>query len=146
NTNGASDPGTYQKGVRVYQCPSDPSMDSDGNPSGLPPWKGSSYGSNALIFGTVGQPPTYTLQTWYGAARFPATFQDGQSNTIMFAEKYARCGSQGSLWAYWGGDPWLPAFGIAFWGPLAVGPPSKWQQQPLPFLTNCDITRTASPH
>jgi prepilin-type N-terminal cleavage/methylation domain-containing protein len=145
-TQGASDPGTYQKRVAIYNCPSDPSVDSDGTPSGMSPWKGSSYGSNGLIFGTFGGPPTYTFQNWYGAARFPASFQDGQSNTIMFAEKYSRCASQGSLWAYWGGDPWLPAFAVSQWGPTAYGPASKWQQQPLPFLTNCDINRAASPH
>src|SRR5438128_5673140 len=50
---GASTPGTYQKRVAIYNCPSDPSVDGDGTPSGLSPWKGSSYGSNGQVFGTT---------------------------------------------------------------------------------------------
>ena len=141
---GSTNPGVYQKRVAVYNCPSDPSADADGgtNPS-IGPWKTASYGSNGQVFGTTDA--NWNLTTWYGAARFPASFQDGTSSTIMFAERYARCGSNGGLWAYWGGDQWLPAFAVSF-NPICVGPASKWQQQPLPWLTNCDPNRAASPH
>src|SRR5439155_10638088 len=140
---GAQNPGTYQNRVPMYNCPSDPSVDSEGNPSGLSPWKGSSYGVNGQVFGTVDA--NWNLTTWYGSARFPASFQDGTSSTIMIAERYSRCGSNGGLWAYWGGDQWLPAFAVSF-NPICTGPASKWQQQPLPFLTNCDPNRASSPH
>ncbi len=143
----------WQVKVPIYNCPSDPSTDSDGNAVGVSPWKASSYGSNAQVFGTVAAGPTAgfpfggQLTDWYGAARIPATFQDGTSNTIVFAEKYGRCGTgQGSLWDRWDMDGWLPAFAIS-WSANAVGPNSKWQQQPNPFTTAvCNWQIAASPH
>jgi len=133
----------WQTKMATYMCPSDPSMDADGNSTGVAPWKGSSYGSNAQVFGTVNS--AGGLTDWFGAARIPATFQDGTSNTIVFAEKYSRCGSAGSLWARADRDGWLPAFAVS-WSGTAIGPGSKWQQQPSPFLTACDWQRSASPH
>jgi hypothetical protein len=38
---------------------------------------------------------------WDGGARIPATFQDGTSQTILFAEKYARCDGTGSPGGTW---------------------------------------------
>src|SRR5262249_9750584 len=61
----------------------------------------------------------------------------------------------GSLWAYsvFPGvnlpppmnpppKPFRPAFAVAD----AIGPGSKFQVQPSPFLGNCDPTRAATPH
>ena len=133
----------YQMRVQIYNCPSDPSTDADGNAVNTSPWKASSYGANAQVFGTNNA--AFGLTDWFGAARIPATFQDGTSNTILFAEKYGRCTSQGSLWARWDGDTWHPSFAVS-WNANSIGPNSKWQQQPSPFLTVCDSTRSASPH
>jgi prepilin-type N-terminal cleavage/methylation domain-containing protein len=79
--------------IPVYQCPSDPSL---GN---CLDWcKGdASYAGNFQVFGGVGN----TSKTnWDGMARIPATFTDGTSNTILFAEKYSRCdrGGNGGTW------------------------------------------------
>ena len=72
---------------------------------------------------------------------------DGLSNTILFAEKYARCNATGSLWG-WTTYPstWLPLFAIAQFGASAVGPASIFQTQPAPYLSNCDPTRTSTSH
>jgi len=142
-------PALYTNRVPVYNCPSDPSTDSDGNATGVAPWKASSYGANTQVFGTVNQ--NGQLTDWQGGARIPATFQDGTSNTIVFAEKYGRCslsgsgGGNGSIWDRWDADMWLPIF-ARDWNANSIGPNSKWQQQPSPFLTACDPSRAASPH
>jgi prepilin-type N-terminal cleavage/methylation domain-containing protein len=90
------------KHMPIYQCPSDPSIgncldwcDGDG-----------SYAGNFQVFGKQGPLPNSNnwriLEPfWDGQANIPTTFQDGTSNTIMFAEKYSRCdgtGSPGGVW------------------------------------------------
>jgi prepilin-type N-terminal cleavage/methylation domain-containing protein len=71
--------------IKTYQCPSDPSL---GN---CLDWCNgdASYAGNFQVFG--GAANTNSNTNWDGMARIPATFQDGTSNTILFAEKYARC-------------------------------------------------------
>jgi prepilin-type N-terminal cleavage/methylation domain-containing protein len=137
-------PPIYQVRVQLYLCPSDPSITSDGNASNLPGnWKASSYGANAQVFGVVDG--AWMLTDWNGAARISGSFQDGTSNTIVFAEKYGRCGSQGSLWDRWEMDQWGPWFAVSF-GATAIGPNSVFQVQPQPYLSNCDPNRAATPH
>jgi prepilin-type N-terminal cleavage/methylation domain-containing protein len=106
--------------IKTYICPSDPSIGGDG------------YTANALNAGSLGggaeRRPGATSYAangqvfaanfganfvpgnggGSGTARIPATFQDGTSNTIVFAEKYGDCGGNtgsgtngnngGSLW------------------------------------------------
>jgi hypothetical protein len=108
-----------------------------------------------------------------GAARFPATFKDGTSQTIMFGERYGRCGEDGfgnnlgSLWAHgnWAhlwmamyayGSPNPPPNGTPFtygtaepWGtipPGKVGPASMFQESPDPQEAKCDPARCATSH
>jgi prepilin-type N-terminal cleavage/methylation domain-containing protein len=91
-----------QTRVKVYQCPSDPSL---GNALDWGPGD-ASYAGNFLVFGgtnTVSTAPNNAnLETvWDGRASIQGSFQDGTSNTIVFAEKYARCdgtGSPGGVW------------------------------------------------
>ena len=68
-------------------------------------WAGTSYQSNHHVFGRPG------VSFW---VRRPINvLKDGSSNTIAWAESYARCGSNGSLWAH--GDwnwPWMAVFAI----------------------------------
>ena len=91
-----------QTRIPVYQCPSDPSL---GN--GLDWMPGdASYAGNFLVFGgvehVVTAPNGSNYETvWDGMANIPATFQDGQSNTILFAHKYARCDGAGSPGGTW---------------------------------------------
>jgi hypothetical protein len=40
----------------------------------------------------------------------------------------------------------VPAFGISLWGLQGIGPASKFQVRPSPYLGNCDPTQTATAH
>jgi hypothetical protein len=84
-----------QARIKTYQCPSDPSLGNcidwcDGD---------ASYAGNFLVFGGVANVNSST--NWDGGARIPATFADGTSNTIVFAEKYARCNGTGNPGGTW---------------------------------------------
>lgn len=164
--------GVYRQPVPVYLCPSDPSvavgvLTIDGFSFGA-----SSYAVNAFV--SSRDPRTSApIDIPQGKARIPADFPDGTSNTILHAEKYARCssptlppllGDGGNAWAYCTAAlfPWLPepmnppghayqtgfAIGaLAMRGaPNAIGPGSKFQARPAPYLGNCDPTRTSTPH
>jgi prepilin-type N-terminal cleavage/methylation domain-containing protein len=154
----------YSRPVSVFLCPSDPSV----GPSGEVTINGvvfgaASYGPNGMVIAPNGP---------QGKARL-ADITDGTSNTILHAEKYARCstpalpsalGDGGTAWAYCTSPlfPWLPppmnlphrgfqpgfaiAALVARGAPDAIGPGSKFQVQPSPFLGNCDPTRASTPH
>jgi prepilin-type N-terminal cleavage/methylation domain-containing protein len=153
----------YSQPVPVFLCPSDPSVGPRGvatvNGIGLPvAWGASCYGGNSQVFSPIPGDPQ-------GKARL-ADIQDGTSNTILYAEKYARCSSPsmsldgGSFWAYSQfnaidlpppmnppGKPFRPGFAVPVpvW-PNAIGPRSIFQVQPTPYLSNCDPTRAATAH
>jgi prepilin-type N-terminal cleavage/methylation domain-containing protein len=75
--------------VKSYVSPGDPSCPSNNlindnwGPRGA-----TSYAANYYVFGEVDG----------GDASIPRTFQDGQSNTIVFVERYAVCGSAAHAW------------------------------------------------
>jgi prepilin-type N-terminal cleavage/methylation domain-containing protein/prepilin-type processing-associated H-X9-DG protein len=134
--------------VKTYVCPSDPSVGSAASVQ----WGGTnwgqgdcSYAGNFQLFGVQGYagggnaPENY----WWGNSMFPASLPDGTSNTIMFAEKYAGCGSPGSggnMWA-WGWDSYLgPVYAASVVGP------QKWLQNPSPWQTNCNPLLASSSH
>jgi prepilin-type N-terminal cleavage/methylation domain-containing protein len=142
--------------VKTYRCPSDPSINSNGTtsigqPTGVTPSgklpAATSYAANGRVFGTNFDPTTSLPGSGEGYARIPATFADGTSNTIMFAEKYGYCAvsnanNTGSLWYRnnWS-STWGPYFNVRLAGPL-YGP----QIQPSPFATNCEYRLPSSPH
>jgi prepilin-type N-terminal cleavage/methylation domain-containing protein len=177
---GAVNVGDYtwlrQTRVPTYQCPSDPSL---GNGLDWTPGD-SSYAGNFLVFGgiqnVVTTPNSKNYETvWDGKARISATFTDGTSNTIVFAEKYSRCdggGSPGGTWWMRGvfhptasggpstsvpqdsfpGDRLSAVFGGGrgrdgtIW---KTGVASKFLVQPAPFLLNpgpCDKRLASTPH
>jgi prepilin-type N-terminal cleavage/methylation domain-containing protein len=123
----------YSTSLKIYLCPSDPTVQSPGLG---PSWAPGNYAANYRVFGTGGP------QTWQGLARIPASFTDGTSSTILFAEKYARCNDQGTAWARIDTDPWQPAFAV-----FVFGPASKFQVQPAPFDSSaCDPRLASTPH
>lgn len=161
----------YSQPVPTLLCPSDPSVETggvviiDGVPFGA-----TCYVPNALLSAKTdftASPPRTDPQ---GRVRF-ADIQDGMSNTILHAEKYARCSNMvmappfregGAAWAYvttplfpWQPPPmnppgkaFQPAFAIpALVGrgaPDVIGPASKFQVQPAPG--RCDPTRASTSH
>jgi prepilin-type N-terminal cleavage/methylation domain-containing protein len=163
----------YSRAVPVFLCPSDPSVDANGVVSvdGFT-FGASSYAVNALVSARK-EVVIAPIDIPQGKARVPGDFADGTSNTILYAEKYARCSSSslapvlgdgGNAWAYCTSPlfPWLPqpmsppgmayqtGFAIpalaARGAPNAVGPGSKFQVKPAPFLGNCDPTRASTSH
>ena len=160
----------YSQPVKVFLCPSDPSVgpgmvDIQGYQFGL-----SSYAPNAMVNSTndLTTTPYKTNPQGKNGINF---ITDGTSNTILHAEKYARCSKTalppayrdgGTAWAYttspvfaWQPPPMvLPgkAFQAGFCipalasrgAPDAVGPRSKFDVQPT--KGNCDPTRAATSH
>jgi type II secretory pathway pseudopilin PulG len=120
--------GTYSRTIRTYLCPAD----RTGTPDFL--YQGwlatSSYAANFLVFG---DPNSYSMQ---GSARFPASFTDGTSNTILMAERFQMCNGEPTAWAYDGVSSWAPAFAFTSTG--------KPQIQPEP--KQCDPSVPQSPH
>jgi prepilin-type N-terminal cleavage/methylation domain-containing protein len=148
----------YSRPVPTFLCPSDPGVGSGGvvTVNGIS-WGASCYAANSQVFAPI-------LGNPQGKTRL-ADIQDGPSNTILYAEKYARCSSTsmsldgGSLWAYsvFPGvklpppmnppiKPYHAAFAIAgyFGNPNAIHAGSKFQVQPT--AGNCDPTRAATAH
>jgi prepilin-type N-terminal cleavage/methylation domain-containing protein len=154
----------YGQPVKGFLCPSDPSI----GPAGV-------VAINGILFGAACYAPNAQVVSPngpQGRARL-SDVTDGASNTILHAEKYALCSSSSmsspigegcTSWAYSAAVvfPWQPApmnlpprgfqpgFAIAALTGLgathATGPASKFQVQPMPFLGNCDPTRTSTAH
>jgi prepilin-type N-terminal cleavage/methylation domain-containing protein/prepilin-type processing-associated H-X9-DG protein len=158
-----------QTKINVYRCPSDASLGNcldwcDGD---------SSYAGNFQVFG--GAQNTNSSTNWDGIARIPATFIDGTSNTILFAEKYSRCNGTGNPGGTWwmrgvyhgqqlfnGGNPSAQdsypgdRLSAVFAGGRGrdgtvwlTGAASRFQVQPIDFLSNpgpCDKRLASSPH
>jgi hypothetical protein len=127
-------------------------------------WAVSNYAINAQVLGTA--QVLQTASPWgaqlaalpgglNGSARIPATFQDGTSLTIVFAEKYGTCNTTnttfsqgtGTLWAHPGGpqaitstanngeprrNDWGPYF--AQWSFVSTNPLTKFQVSPTVAL------------
>jgi prepilin-type N-terminal cleavage/methylation domain-containing protein/prepilin-type processing-associated H-X9-DG protein len=84
-----------QAAIPVYRCPSDPSLGScldwcNGD---------ASYAGNFQVFG--GTQNANSKTNWDGNASIPRSIPDGTSNTIFFAEKFARCDGSGSPGGTW---------------------------------------------
>jgi prepilin-type N-terminal cleavage/methylation domain-containing protein len=163
----------YSQRVAVFLCPSDPSIDSDG----VVTIEGYSFGAscyapNAMV-NAVNDLSTIPFRTDPQGKTRLADITDGTTNTILHAEKYARCSNPalppafrdgGTAWAYstaflfpWQPPPMVlpgkafqPGFCIAALvargAPDAIGPESRFQVQPSPFLGNCVPYKAATAH
>lgn len=141
--------------LKIYVCPSDPTVLSPGlaarGPLGQADrWAAGCYAANVQVFGVVGNSLTGTVLTYQGFSRIPASFTDGTSQTILFAEKYASCGRGGSLWdAYDSAPPgvtfpYQPLLANQFaFGNAAVGPGSLFQLRPNSSVCNPAVAQTA---
>ncbi|GEM_PF-143599 len=134
----------HQQQVPLFNCPSDPTLMPGVNPKTN--YAPSSYAANYLVFGNVwpagsktgtgpgnagGQSP-FSNKNAQGRPVMPATFQDGMSNTLLFAEKYGsafitaeanqgpgkdgRAHLGGCHWAYFQADCHNPFF--AYYDPI----------------------------
>ena len=129
----------HKKHVPLYNCPADPTWTDGVNPATN--YAPSSYAANYQVFGVTGR----DFVNFYaqGKPRLPASFRDGTSQTILFAEKYASCSITaeanggkafrgGCHWAYFQADCNNPFFAYhdpifqnhVFTDPNAVGPTS----------------------
>ncbi len=135
--------------IRVLVCPVDPSTDGKAILAEGERYGPCSYAGNAQIFCEVWE------GGWLKNPEQPSgilQITDGTSNTILLAEKYARCTTLpypagGNLWAYdtTGNQarPYHPAFAVS-WNNYAIGPSSRFQVRPRP--DNCDPTLASTPH
>lgn len=125
--------------VKTYLSPADPTIMGQRLPL-------SSYAANAQVF--LGRP------------RLPATFQDGTSNTIAFAEHYAR-GCQGVSFLYTEGPFTVgldhrPSFADIIFGdvypvtsgspPVSLGNTGTWTFQVAPKIADCFPALAQTPH
>jgi len=90
-------------GVKTYVAPGDPTNSTNALDTGSPRF-GTSYAPNEWVFASGNVPPNNQISDTNPRAAIPKTFLDGTSNTIVFSEKYAVCGSSANSVAtfYWG--------------------------------------------
>jgi prepilin-type N-terminal cleavage/methylation domain-containing protein len=136
--------GAFAVPIKVYQCPADPSLQEGYFYGGAPSWAGTTYAYNGQAFGTCDVFGNFN--DWWAGNKIPSSIQDGTSNTIMFAEKYSRCGSAGSIPLRWDMDWWQP--GYAIWNTNAAATmfmvrPPKWNTG---SDNDCPPWKLSSPH
>jgi prepilin-type N-terminal cleavage/methylation domain-containing protein len=145
--------------VKTYLCPSDPSTAGGyaiQGPAGATNWAASGFAANVQVFGVVSDAAAGTVTSLQGEASLLSSFPDGTTHTILFAEKYATCGSGGNVWdahhttmSASSSLPWMPLFANAFHhGSAAVGAGSRFLPQPTPFTstTACNHILASTPH
>ena len=144
--------------AKAFICPSDPGgqngMSTLSIGTGWGPWGASCYAMNWQVFGA----PSSATGSWQGTSTMPASFPDGTSSTILFAEKYASCGVVGNLWGDNTMDPaggwptndtsgWTGVFAITAPGKRREGvqaPPAMFQVQPK--IAQCNVLVAQTSH
>lgn len=113
--------------VKTFLAPNDGTM--PGNT--IYGWGSASYAANFQVFGNTAYTTAIgaganNVNMFVGTSRIPATFSDGQSNTILFAEKQQLCASPGGEGVLWGHGGWNPPWMSLFAQRFANGtsPPS----------------------
>lgn len=122
--------------IKSYLCPTDTTLKvaSLQAPVGLL----SSYGANAMVFGTpitknaATAAVSSTLAATTGGTKYPSDIADGTSNTIMWTDKLAYCdqttlGTGGTVWAENGSvigaafEPFTPPYNTTITPNTAAG-------------------------
>jgi len=163
--------GTYARPIKLFQCPSDPSMPTSGVNQG---WGASSYAYNAQVFCQVGTNGALASGPDWAAApqlagtsctaypKLPDSFGDGSGQTMLFGERYAQCGGApvqpsyyGNLWCYnydtHDHHPYIYSR-TGYVVDQSTTPPTcpsavKFLIQPAPFgTTNCNPHRPSTGH
>jgi prepilin-type N-terminal cleavage/methylation domain-containing protein len=118
--------------LKVFACPSDPTYTTSN-------WGGyTTYVANFEVFN-------------WGGARIPATFSDGTSNTIIFAERLSQCQGYNTWWWYYGFDQNTPMFGYYAGRDTTVAPATPSNNPAPPWrqaanASQCTYDRPASAH
>jgi len=116
--------------VKTYICPSDATNNDTLNAY-------ASYGTNGQVFRAA-------YNGWgAGYSRFPATFVDGTSNTILYTDKLAQCASgnyNNNYWPDWGANVSSSDYGNP------TGPAYTFQPTPSGDPANCIGDLSSSPH
>jgi prepilin-type N-terminal cleavage/methylation domain-containing protein len=173
--------------IKTYVCPSDPSFAATGGIVNANGYRtgGVCYAFNYLAFGLssiqAGNPPTVSVSGFGGGvvgtpfgygpistyyAVIPTNFPDGLSNTILWSEHYAVCGSisgnGGPNGQGWSGMTWADGnpndgpfpngnghSGYGAIGYYEFGNPnttSMFQIKPTPWNSACDYSRASTAH
>jgi prepilin-type N-terminal cleavage/methylation domain-containing protein len=160
---GSAGAGTvYATVIRTYLCPADANavgqngygMGGTTN-GGAHQWAIGNYAANYFVFGNPNG--ANTTEREQGSNRIPKVFQDGSSNTVVFAERYGTCGSggtanssstYGNLWSD-SNSVWRPIFCVdnSSKAGSTAGYPAcgKFQVQPN-WITGCDSVLTQGLH
>ncbi len=133
--------------IKPFWCPSDPT-----SPGGHITSNHAigNYAPNALVF-SAGLNSGGAVTNSVGTPRLPMTFQDGTSNTILFAEKYGECNAVhggGSTWSRHLVNPSTYGAYFNYLGTHGVGGPTyvpPFQVQPERDKT-CDYRQASTPH
>jgi hypothetical protein len=117
-------------------------------------WKNNTYATTLAVFQSPNDqsvPPNYLHQGWLattnyagnwmvfkkGGATIPASFPDGTSNTMVYAERYQRCNDTPCGWGYSSLYYWAPVFGYYSYG--------KFQHQPTQAECNAALAQSLDP-
>ena len=149
------------KTLKVFNCPSDPTISNGFGTNQMNGWAACSYGASHMLFGQQ------RIVTYIGGNGKPdsdssfnmGSVPDGTSNTVAFGERMAVCntrdgtniGGGGNLLWWPGGNWWWSAHDQ---GPTIAnggngGQGNNWNQVPMTSIVDpnkCDRSRVSSPH
>lgn len=142
-------PGIYGQVIKTYLAP----QDASAGDSQIYGWGVTNYAGNFQVFGNPRSNANNAVGIWcIGNTRIHSSFQDGTSNTILFAEKRAACApgpGNGSLWGHgWWNPQWMPYFAMRFndgTAPAGINPANAIQPpQPGPTDATCQCERATA--